>query len=187
MHDGREEGRASVMQQRPVLVMGICGVGKSTIAAAIAESLDGRFIEADSYHDSASVARMRAGLPLTDEMRWGWLDRLGDAVVAAQKRAVLACSALGRAHRDRLRARTGPLDIVFLHGDRDIIAARMQARRDHYMPASLIDSQLAALQPPDTTTENAIWIDVANPPDRITEIAVAALAAVTTATGGEKE
>ena len=91
------------MQQRPVLVMGICGVGKSTIAAAIAESLDGRFIEADSYHDSASVARMRAGLPLTDEMRWGWLDRLGDAVVAAQKRAVLACSALGRAHRDRLR------------------------------------------------------------------------------------
>ena len=76
---------------------------------------------------------------------------------------------------------------MFLHGDRDIIAARMQARRDHYMPASLIDSQLAALQPPDTTTENAIWIDVANPPDRITEIAVAALAAVTTATGGEKE
>ena len=113
------------MQQRPVLVMGICGVGKSTIAAAIAESLDGRFIEADSYHDSASVARMRAGLPLTDEMRWGWLDRLGDAVVAAQKRAVLACSALGRAHRDRLRARTGPLDIVFLPGDRDIIAARV--------------------------------------------------------------
>ena len=142
----------------------------------------------ESIFDIQSNASGPAGeLPLTDEMRWGWLDRLGDAVVAAQKRAVLACSALGRAHRDRLRARTGPLDIVFLHGDRDIIAARMQARRDHYMPASLIDSQLAALQPPDTTTENAIWIDVANPPDRITEIAVAALAAVTTATGGEKE
>ncbi|MDN5567348.1 MAG: gluconokinase, partial [Paracoccus sp. (in: a-proteobacteria)] len=101
------------MTTRPILVMGICGVGKSTIAQGIADRVGGQFIEADEFHDDQSVAHMRDGQPLTDDMRWGWLDRLGDAVNAAPKRAVLACSALGRAHRDRLRARTGPIDIVF--------------------------------------------------------------------------
>ena len=99
----------------------------------------------------------------------------------------IACSALRRRYRDRLREDDPNLKFVWLEGSFELIESRMQAREGHYMPASLIDSQLAALQPPDTTTENAIWIDVANPPDRITEIAVAALAAVTTATGGEKE
>jgi gluconokinase len=164
------------MVTRPILVMGICGVGKSTIAKGIADRIGGEFIEADDFHDAQSVAHMRKGHPLTDDMRWGWLDRLGDAVNAAPKRAVLACSALGRAHRDRLRARTGPIDIVFLHGDRAMIEDRMNARQGHYMPTSLIDSQLAALQPPDARGENALWLTVALSPDRIIDLAVEALA-----------
>ena len=165
------------MTARPVLVMGICGTGKSTVARGIAARIGGTFIEADLYHDPSSVARMRAGQPLTDDMRWGWLDRLAAEVTAAPTRAVLACSGLSRAHRDRLRAGAGPLDIVFLHGDRALIAGRMAARPDHYMPPSLIDSQLAALQPPAPTAEDALWVDVALPPAQIIDRAVAALTA----------
>lgn len=176
------------MADRPILVMGICGVGKSTIARAIADRLGGTFIEADRFHDPESIARMASGQPLTDDMRWGWLDRLGAAVQAAPTRAVLACSALGRAHRDRLRARSGPMDILFLHGDRDLIAARMATRKDHYMPVSLIDSQLAALQPPDPQQEHALWIDIARNPDRIVAAAVRAFGDRTThSTGGDTE
>lgn len=164
------------MGVRPILVMGICGVGKSTIAQGIADRLGGHFIEADEYHDERSVAHMRDGRPLTDDMRWGWLDRLGQAVNAAPDRAVLACSALGLAHRDRLRTVTGPIDIVFLHGDRALIEERMNARTGHYMPTSLIDSQLAALQPPDAQAENALWLSVALAPERIIELATEALA-----------
>jgi len=159
--------------------MGICGVGKSTVAKGIADRIGGQFIEADDFHDDQSVAHMRDGHPLTDDMRWGWLDRLGDAVNAAPETAVLACSALGRAHRDRLRARTGPIKIVFLHGDRTLIEDRMNGRQGHYMPTSLIDSQLAALQPPDAADENALWLSVALTPDQIIDRAVEALAPTT--------
>lgn len=174
------------MKTRPILVMGICGTGKSTVARGIADRIGGCFIEADLFHDEASVARMRAGQPLTDDMRWGWLDRLGTALVAAPRRAVLACSALGLAHRDRLRAIAGPLDIVFLHGDRRLIEARMNARHDHYMPASLIDSQLEALQPPDPAAEGALWISVALSPDHIIDHATEAFSpSPGITTGGE--
>ncbi|WP_405402514.1 gluconokinase [Paracoccus sp. Ld10] len=162
---------------KPILVMGISGTGKSTVAQRIAERLGGSLVEADDHHDQDCVARMAAGMPLTDEMRWGWLDRVAAAAVQAPQRAVIACSALGRAHRDRLRAGTGPLDIVFLHGDRALIADRMAARRDHFMPVSLIDSQLAALQPPDPVAEGAVWIDVAQTIDQIVDCGVAAVSA----------
>lgn len=176
------------MDTRPILVMGICGTGKSTVARGIADRIGGCFIEADLFHDEASVARMRAGQPLTDDMRWGWLDRLGAALIAAPRRGVLACSALGLAHRDRLRASAGPLDIVFLHGERALIEARMKARQGHYMPASLIDSQLEALQPPDPTAEGALWISVALPPDTIIDRAVEAFAPPhRLSTGGETQ
>lgn len=172
---------------RPILVMGICGTGKSSVGRGLADRIGGSFIEADRYHDATSIARMRAGQPLTDDMRWGWLDRLAGAVRDAPYRAVLACSALGVAHRDRLRAGAGALDIVFLHGDRDLIEARMKARHDHYMPVSLVDSQLAALQPPDPAAEGALWIDVALPLPAIIDIAADAHAPYATSTGGETE
>lgn len=173
------------MTARPVLVMGISGVGKTTIAQGIAQRIGATYVEADQYHDAASVAHMRAGRPLTDDMRWGWLDRVAAAAAAVPGRAVLACSALGRAHRDRLRAGAGPLDIVFLHGDRALIEARMTARQGHYMPASLIDSQIAALEPPSAAAEGALWIDVALPPEDIIDTAARALGADSVSTGGE--
>lgn len=163
------------MAANPVLVMGISGVGKSTVAKAIAQRLEAEFIEADAYHPAENVAAMRAGQPLTDELRWGWLDAVAQAVAQVQGRAVFACSALSRAHRDRLRAGTGPLSIVFLHGDRDLIAARMAARMNHFMPVTLVDSQLAALQPPDRVAEQAIWIDVAPSQMQVIDAALAAL------------
>lgn len=166
---------SGIMDNRPILVMGICGVGKSTIAKALADRLGATFIEADAFHAPEAIARMAAGQPLSDDMRWDWLDRLGAAVRSCKRRAVLACSALARVHRDRLRRHAGPFDIVFLHGDRELIAARMRARRNHYMPVSLIDSQLATLQPPDPETENALWIDVALPVDAILTTALSAL------------
>lgn len=164
------------MVDRPILVMGICGVGKSTVAAAIAARIGATFVEADTFHPPENVAAMRAGQPLTDDMRWGWLDRVGAAVAAQPGPTVLACSALSRAHRDRLREQTGPLRIVYLHGERALIETRMSARQNHYMPAVLIDSQLAALQAPDRVAEAAIWLDIAADPDRVIDQAVTALA-----------
>lgn len=163
------------MARQPILVMGISGVGKSTVAMALAQQLDAHFVEADAYHPAENVAAMSAGQPLTDEMRWGWLDAVARAVAEVPDGAVFACSALSRAHRDRLRAGAGPLTIIFLHGDRDLIAARMAARKDHFMPTTLIDSQLAALQPPDPVGEGAIWIDVTSDRTQIIQTALAAL------------
>ncbi|MDB6177183.1 gluconokinase [Paracoccus sp. Z330] len=163
------------MERRPILVMGICGTGKSTLARAIAAHLQGSFIEGDDYHPPENVAHMAAGHPLTDRMREGWLDRLAEAVRDASAPAVLSCSALRLAYRQRLERVAGPMRILFLHGTRDLIEQRMAARTDHFMPVTLIDSQLATLEPPDQDGEGAIWIDIDADPDSITRNALAAL------------
>lgn len=134
---------------RHILVMGICGTGKSTVAARLADRLSRVFVEADRHHAPAAIARMSRGEPLTDADRWGWLDRVADAAAEAGRGSVIACSALKRAYRTRIAERLGPLDVIFLHGSRSLIASRMSGRTDHYMPASLIDSQLADLEPPE--------------------------------------
>ncbi|MBR2270282.1 gluconokinase [Sphingobium sp.] len=137
---------------RAVIVMGVSGCGKSTLGAMLAQALDCPFLEGDSYHSAAAVEKMRGGEALTDEDRWPWLDRLGAAIagtVAAQGVAVAACSALKRAYRDRLRAAIGvPVHFILLDNDRDELLARLGNRPGHYMPASLLDSQLATLEPP---------------------------------------
>ncbi|QNG44910.1 gluconokinase [Sphingobium yanoikuyae] len=137
---------------RAVIVMGVSGCGKSTLGAMLAQALDCPFLEGDSYHSAAAVEKMRGGEALTDEDRWPWLDRLGAAIagtVAAQGVAVAACSALKRAYRDRLRAAISvPVHFILLDNDRDELLARLGNRPGHYMPASLLDSQLATLEPP---------------------------------------
>ena len=133
---------------RHVLVMGICGTGKSSVAAGLAERSGRPFVEADDHHDAAAVARMARGEPLSDADRWGWLDRVAEAADAAGPATVIACSALKQVYRARLARSLGALDIVHLTGPRDLIAARMAARPGHFMPVSLIDSQLADLDPP---------------------------------------
>lgn len=155
---------------RHVLVMGICGTGKSTLAASLADRLDRPWIEADDHHSEDAIARMARGEALTDEDRWGWLDRIADAALATGSPTVIACSALKSAYRARLADRLGPLDIVHLSGARALISERMAARRDHYMPVSLIDSQLAALQAPEGA--DVLTLDIAELPDRLVDAAL---------------
>jgi gluconokinase len=144
-----------------VVVMGVSGCGKSTVGEALAESLGWRFLDADDFHPPANVAKMAAGTPLVDEDRWPWLDRLAAemrAINAGGGDAVLACSALRQAYRDRLAA-AGDVRFVHLAGDLPTIAARLASRRHRYMPQSLLASQFATLEPP----ADAIAVDVRDP------------------------
>jgi carbohydrate kinase (thermoresistant glucokinase family) len=139
-----------------VLVMGVAGVGKTTIGEALARALGARFIDADDYHPPENVAKMKAGVPLGDEDRWPWLKRLNEELKKEQ-RAVLACSALKESYRRRLAEGLKELRVVYLHGSAGLIRERMKARKHRYMPAALLESQLATLEPP----SDAIAIDVA--------------------------
>jgi gluconokinase len=142
-----------------VVLMGVCGCGKTTVGEALASALGWRFFDADDFHPPANVAKMAAGQPLQDEDRWPWLDRMADEMAALGARgesAVLACSALKARYRDRLR-RAGDVRFVFLAGDRATIAARIANRAHRYMPAALLDSQFEALEEPD----DAITVDIA--------------------------
>jgi gluconokinase len=140
------------MEARPchVVVMGISGSGKTTIATRLAEQLDWTFAEADDFHPTANITKMSSGTPLTDEDRWPWLRRLADWIgehEGAGRCAVVTCSALKRSYRDLLR--DGHPSVWFAHvtADRELIRERLEHRSGHYMPSSLLDSQLATLEP----------------------------------------
>jgi len=157
-----------------VVVMGVSGAGKTTVGRPLAEALGADFIEGDDLHTEAARAKMGAGIPLDDSDRWPWLDRVAEALrERAQGRgAVVACSALRRAYRERLRAGVGPaLRFVYLKAEPDPMRARVAARRGHYMPASLVDSQFATLEPPDGEADVATL-----PADANLETAIAELA-----------
>lgn len=164
-------------QYRVVVVMGVCGVGKTTVAVRLADALAGRFMEGDDFHAPESIAAMRAGTPLDDAQRAGWLDRLSDAAAsllsAGDAPVVIACSALRRAYRDHLRRRLGRVLFVHLDGEHDLIRARIDARRDHFMPASMLESQIDTLEPPDRTTEpDAGRIDISASIDGVVDAAI---------------
>jgi gluconokinase len=147
-----------------VVVMGVCGCGKTTVGKALAAALGWRFFDADDFHPPANIEKMAAGIPLTDADRWPWLDRLAaemGAIERAGGHAVLACSALRQAYRDRL-AVAGDVRFVHLRGDRATIAARVAARPGHYMPATLVDSQFAALELPAEAIDVDITLPVAD-------------------------
>lgn len=132
------------------VVMGVCGCGKSTVGAALAQALGVRYLEGDAFHPPANVAKMSAGLPLDDRDRAGWLQALAGEIRVARAQdtgLVLSCSALKRAYRDLLRQADPDLRFAHLQGPRDLIAARLAQRRGHYMPPALLDSQLRDLQP----------------------------------------
>ncbi|MBA3592240.1 MAG: gluconokinase [Polaromonas sp.] len=131
--------------------MGVSGCGKSTVGAQLAQALKLPFLEGDVLHPERNVARMAAGVPLSDEDREGWLQALAERLRqahAANRGLVLSCSALKRAYRDILRSGAPGLRFIYLHGEHALLAARMAARTGHYMPLSLLDSQLATLEPP---------------------------------------
>jgi gluconokinase len=152
-----------------VVVMGVSGSGKSTVGALLAERLGVEFLDADEFHPPENVARMAAGVPLTDADRKPWLERL-NAELRKRKDAVLACSALKESYR-RALAQGLACRFVHLRGPLDLIRERMQVRRHRYMPASLLESQFATLEPP----ADAVEVNIAEPPERCVEIIVAAL------------
>lgn len=138
--------------------MGVSGCGKSSVGAGLSQRLGIPYRDGDDLHPAANVEKMRAGHPLTDDDRWPWLDRVA-AVLAADAPVIIGCSALRRAYRDRLRAGAGgPVQFVHLAGSRELLAKRMSARTGHYMPLSLLDTQLAALEPP--SPDEALTIDI---------------------------
>jgi gluconokinase len=127
------------------VVMGVSGCGKSSIGAGFAAAIGARFIDGDDLHPAANIAKMSRGEPLNDSDRAPWLERVGQAL--AQGNTVVACSALKRKYRDQIRAQADTV-FLFLRGQRETLQARMAARPGHFMPTSLLDSQLAILEPP---------------------------------------
>ena len=153
------------------VVMGVAGSGKSLIGAAFARALGVDFVEGDEHHPAENVARMAAGISLTDDDRVEWLRSISERIRqarAAGQGLVVACSALKRRYRDFLRAKSGVPDLrfVFLRGDRSLIASRLTSRRGHFMPASLLESQFDALEKP--APDEGAWVcDVGQPPEDI--------------------
>ncbi len=148
------------MTQR-IIIMGVSGCGKSSVGAALAAQMHIPYMDGDDLHPAANVAKMRAGLPLSDDDRWPWLDRCAQ-LLADQPPVIIGCSALRRTYRDRLRTGAGaPVQFVHLSGSRAVITARMTARTRHYMPTSLLDSQFATLEPPGM--DEALTVDIDQP------------------------
>lgn len=161
-----------------VVVMGVAGCGKTTVSEALAERLGWPVADADDFHPASNVAKMRTGTPLTDDDRWPWLRTIRDWLHDADGSVVVTCSALRRAYRDVLRgaaAEGGPrVRFVHLHGTRELLAQRMGARQGHFMPLTLLDSQLATLEPlaPD---EDGVVVDIDATPEQLVEAALRGL------------
>ena len=167
------------MRPAAIIVMGVSGSGKSTIGALLAEALGWPFADADGFHPAANVAKMAAGQPLTDADRWPWLDAIAAHIGASRtagQPVVVACSALRRAYRERLRAGHG--DLIFLHlaGAPEVIAARQAARQGHFMPPSLMASQFATLEDP-AAEADAVIVSVSASPHEVVATALEQLAA----------
>jgi gluconokinase len=148
--------------------MGVCGSGKSLIGALLAGALGLEFVEGDSCHSPENVVRMSTGIPLTDGDRKAWLAAISERLGAARggPGLVVSCSALKRRYRDVLRAGAADGQFVYLEGTRALLEQRLAGRRGHFMPPSLLDSQLAILEPP-APDEHAWVCDIGEPPDRI--------------------
>ena len=160
-----------------VVIMGVSGCGKSVVGAGLAQLLGVPYCEGDDLHPAENVAKMRAGIALTDDDRWPWLDRVAQ-VLRTEAPVIVGCSALRKAYRERIRdGADDRVQFVHLAGDRAVIAERMAARKDHFMPATLLDSQFATLEPPGP--DEALTVDVDQPLPLILDQIVAHLTGVT--------
>ena len=158
------------MPAHRLIIMGVSGCGKSTVGERLGARTRIPFIEGDTLHPPRNVALMAAGTPLTDEDRAGWLDDIASRFGALEADAglIISCSALKRKYRDRLRAACPDLRFIHLHGDKTLLEQRLQYRTGHYMPPSLLTSQLQTLEPP-CSDEPAITLDIALPTDQLVE------------------
>ena len=157
---------AQATEERPtqgsaplIVVMGVSGSGKSTIGELIAGRLTVPFIDGDALHPLANVEKMASGHALTDEDRWPWLAKVGRALTEADAGLVVACSALRRSYREAILAEAPAVLFVHLHGSREVLASRLEGRTGHFMPAALLDSQFATLEPLDPD-EPGIVVDI---------------------------
>ena len=142
-----------------LVIMGVSGVGKTTVGLALAKALGWQYIEGDAFHSDANRRKMASGVALDDDDRWPWLDALVSELDTRADPVVLGCSALKLRYRERLRRSQNPLRFVWLRGSEALIGARLSERKGHYMPSSLLRSQLDALEPP-LVTEQVLVIDV---------------------------
>jgi carbohydrate kinase (thermoresistant glucokinase family) len=173
-HEPAERADQSTVVRR-IVVMGVSGAGKTSVGVALADRLELDFVDADDLHPPANVEKMRAGTALADADRMPWLDLVGAALADARAPGlVVACSSLRRAYRDRLRGAAPDTVFVALEGDESLLAERIGGRVGHFMPATLLASQLAAYEAPDAD-ERAVRVDVA---DGVDEIAAAAASAL---------
>jgi gluconokinase len=153
------------------VMMGVSGSGKTTIAKGVAGREGWRLVEGDSFHPPANVAKMKSGMPLNDEDRWPWLQAIAreiDAIRTRGESAVVASSALRRAYRNILIGDRPDVVLVYLKGSKDLIARRMAARKGHFMPPTLLDSQFATLEEPGAA-EHPIVVSIEPPPDEIVD------------------
>ncbi len=161
-----------------LVVMGVSGCGKSTLATALASQLGVEMIDGDDLHLTTSVTKMRSGIALEDADRWPWLDRIGDYLNPKEGQPlgrVVACSALKRVYRDRIRERAGEVCFLFLNGEFDLIQQRMSQRLGHYMQAGLLDSQFRTLERPHHDETDIITLSITEP---VTDLVSQALAAL---------
>jgi len=160
-----------------LIVMGVSGSGKTTVAAMLAGRLQWRFQEGDALHPQANVDKMHHGVPLTDADRLPWLDSIAALIDRWNTEGVsgiITCSALKRAYRDRIRAGRPDVELIYLRGARELVSARITQRMGHFMPASLLTSQFATLEEPGAD-EPAITVDIGGSPDQIVEAILRAL------------
>lgn len=164
----------------PIVVMGVSGCGKSTVGFDLADALGATFIDGDNLHPLANKEKMASGHPLNDEDRRPWLDAISEVLATRDDQGmspIVACSALKRVYRDRLRAKAPDAVFVHLDGSREILQSRLGPRRHEYMPASLLDSQLATLEPLGDD-EAGVVVDIAPPPLEVTANTLEALHAL---------
>jgi gluconokinase len=154
-----------------IVVMGVSGSGKTTVGAMLAARLHWKYAEADDFHPLANIQKMAAGHPLTDDDRRPWLAAIGawmDKQIESGEPGVVTCSGLKRRYRDELRAGRPEVQVVYLHGDRELIAARLAARHGHYFRAEMLDSQFGALEEP-SPDEHVLVVPITGTPNEVVE------------------
>ena len=173
---GNAQPLPGVTAAHAIVVMGVAGSGKSSVGERLAARLALPFRDADEFHPPANIAKMSSGVPLQDSDRWPWLEAIGAAIRDTPSGLVVACSALKRVYRERIVAVAGrPVTFVYLTGSEETLASRIGGRRGHFMPPSLLASQLATLEPP-AADEGAITVSVEPPIDTVVQTVLDRLA-----------